>query len=123
MIKKIVCGFLFGFLVLALVLYVNFGVRYPFSFGEDFRSVLASSMEEFSRIKLPTLAIPKIPIMPDTSDFLTAVFNIANFLSSIVNVFLSLINALIQIIAFLVCIIHSVERFGGLVQPVTTPVV
>lgn len=123
MIRKLVSYFFFGFLVLSLFLYITYRVEGPLNFGSGFRTILASAMESFKKVRFGIPEIPQIPgEIAQDNDFFAFFINIGNFFVQLFNAGTSIINAFIEILTFINCLAIAVVSFFGFSFPRLTPV-
>lgn len=123
MIRKLVSYFFFGFLILALFLYIAYRVEGPLNFGSGFRSILASAMESFKKVKFGIPEIPEIPAeIAQDNDFFAFFINIGNFFVNMINAMTSVLNSFIEILTFINCLCVSIVSFFGFSFPRLTPV-
>lgn len=110
MIKRLLGAMMFGFFVLALVLYIG-GARYPITLSNDFMMLVRSANDRCNEVTFSIPPIPQIPVAPDGGDFLEFLAGVGNFFVNLINAFTAILNAIIAFLTFVVILIEQVTKF------------
>lgn len=119
-IAKIVGFSLFGFMLIALVLYLA-GVREPIQLDNTYYSFMQRVNISFNQIKFNIPDIPRIPQLSNVGGFWEIVKVCINFFNGIItvlNIVILILNKIIELLTFAIMIVKEIITFKDSVTAV-----
>lgn len=109
-LTQIVIGFLFIFLIIALMLYLS-GFKGPIQFDSTYYDFMKRVALEYQSWNISIPNIPTIPTGDIDNNVVTFLANFVNFLVTVLNVLILILNKIIELVLFVVALIKQLVSF------------